>query len=362
MTEFARRARARARSRSASPPRSACGSCRRCASSSPRSRCSPSAAAGRGASSSGWLMFDMDDDVKILAVSARGGLGRRRRRARRSRAGSRAARAAARASAGSPPAISPPGRRRTGPRELAEMGRVVQRDGRRARAALRRAARARRVGEPRPAHAARLDAGDARGDRGRARRAARVPAGRCAIRCARSRRLVDDLFELARIDAGVLDARAARGRRSRPLVESCVRGLRGGGASARASGSRPALDDALPPVRCAPDQVERVLLNLLTNALRHTPSDGSIAVVARPAERRVRVAVEDTGEGVDAGAATRMFDRFWRGDSRPRRPTARRRPRPRDRARPRRGAGRTHLGRGARSGGARVSFTLPVAG
>ena len=56
-----------------------------------------------------------------------------------------------------------------------------------------------------------------------------------------------------------------------------------------------------------------MLYNLLTNALRHTPSDGSIAVVSRPAAD-VPVAVEDTGEGLDAEAARRMFERFWRGD------------------------------------------------
>jgi signal transduction histidine kinase len=67
-------------------------------------------------------------------------------------------------------------------------------------------------------------------------------------------------------------------------------------------------------VRCAPDKVERVLFNLLTNALRHTPSDGSVAVVAEPDGAEVQVAVEDTGAGLNGEAQTRMFERFWRAD------------------------------------------------
>jgi two-component system sensor histidine kinase MtrB len=66
--------------------------------------------------------------------------------------------------------------------------------------------------------------------------------------------------------------------------------------------------------QCAPEKVERVLVNLLTNALRHTPSDGSIAVRVEQIDREVRVTVEDTGEGLDDEARLRMFDRFWRAD------------------------------------------------
>jgi two-component system sensor histidine kinase KdpD len=74
------------------------------------------------------------------------------------------------------------------------------------------------------------------------------------------------------------------------------------------------LGDSLPTVRCAPDKVERVLLNLLTNALRHTPSDGAIAVCARATEQTVEVAVEDSGSGIGTGNERRIFDRFWRAD------------------------------------------------
>jgi signal transduction histidine kinase len=60
--------------------------------------------------------------------------------------------------------------------------------------------------------------------------------------------------------------------------------------------------------------VQRVLLNLVTNALRHTPSDGSVLVKARRRARELEVSVEDTGVGLSPEAQQRMFERFWRGD------------------------------------------------
>jgi two-component system sensor histidine kinase ResE len=74
------------------------------------------------------------------------------------------------------------------------------------------------------------------------------------------------------------------------------------------------IQEGVPTVLCAPDKVERVLFNLVTNALRHTPSDGSVAVVVEPLAAEVRVTVEDTGEGIPTESLRRAFDRFWRGD------------------------------------------------
>ena len=169
-------------------------------------------------------------------------------------------------------------------------------------------------------------------------------------------KLVEDLFELARIDAGAL-AHELQVVAVAPLVESCVRGV-----EAEARARRVRLDRRLedsPPVRCAPDQVERVLLNLLTNALQHTPSDGTIAVLLDADTEHVTVTVEDTGAGLTPDAARRMFDRFWRGDP----------------ARTggaglglaiARGLVEAQGGRiwaeGRPEGGARISFTLPLAG
>jgi two-component system, OmpR family, sensor histidine kinase SaeS len=109
--------------------------------------------------------------------------------------------------------------------------------------------------------------------------------------------IVDDLFELARIDAGVLTLELAEARLD-PLVEACLRGI-----EPEAHARKISLDADVtgsPPVLCAPDKVERVLYNLLANALRHTPTDGSVAVRVRALADEVCVTVEDTGAGFDA--------------------------------------------------------------
>ena len=168
--------------------------------------------------------------------------------------------------------------------------------------------------------------------------------------------LVDDLFELARIDAGALtlELRAAP---LEPVVECCLRGVE---AEARRRGID--LAASVPgaiTAHCAPEKVERVLLNLLANALRHTPSDGSVAVRVQQLDSEVCVSVEDTGHGLGAEARARMFDRFWRGDP------ARSAPGSGLGLAIARGLVQAHGGRiwaeERPEGGARVSFTLPAA-
>jgi signal transduction histidine kinase len=125
-------------------------------------------------------------------------------------------------------------------------------------------------------------------------------------------RLVDDLFELARIDAGALTLELSDISLV-SVVETCLRGIEAE-AEARGIHVEARLTGDSQKVRCAPDKVERVLYNLLTNALRHTPSDGAVAVVVEPLPAELQISVEDTGVGLSAHAVRRMFDRFWRGD------------------------------------------------
>jgi signal transduction histidine kinase len=60
--------------------------------------------------------------------------------------------------------------------------------------------------------------------------------------------------------------------------------------------------------------LERVLDNLIDNALRHTPAGGCVTVRSEPRGERVRIAVTDTGPGLTAEESRRVFDRFYRGD------------------------------------------------
>ena len=58
----------------------------------------------------------------------------------------------------------------------------------------------------------------------------------------------------------------------------------------------------------------RVLQNLLANAVRHTPADGTVRVEARLEADLLRVAVTDSGEGIAADDLPRVFEPFFRGD------------------------------------------------
>ena len=171
--------------------------------------------------------------------------------------------------------------------------------------------------------------------------------------------LVDDLFELARIDSGELTLELRQAQLSQ-LISHCVCGLEAE-ARARRVHLSSQLHDSLPDVRCAPEHVQRVLYNLLTNALRHTPSDGSVVVRAQQRTGELEVSVEDTGVGLTHDAQPRVFERFWRAEA--------------SRARASGGAGMgLAIARGfveaqggriwaenRPEGGARFAFTLPIA-
>jgi signal transduction histidine kinase len=171
--------------------------------------------------------------------------------------------------------------------------------------------------------------------------------------------LVDDLFELALIDAGAVTLE----RRDAPLgslIATCLRSV-DPEARRRNIHLEARLDPADPNVRIAPEQVERVLRNLLANAVRHTPANGAVSVTVQPDTDHLVVAVEDTGDGLPPKTEQRMFERFWRNDDSRTRSTG--------------GAGlglaiaqglvRAHGGEiwaeNRSSGGARVAFTLPLA-
>ena len=136
-----------------------------------------------------------------------------------------------------------------------------------------------------------------------------LPALRTQVRTLET--LVDDLFELARIDAGALSLDIREVELS-SLVRSCVDGLRPEAAAAGIQLDASVREPAR--ARCAPEKVERVLRNLVANALRHTPQNGSVVVSIAQENGHVEVAVEDTGEGLTREVRARMFDHFYRGD------------------------------------------------
>lgn len=125
--------------------------------------------------------------------------------------------------------------------------------------------------------------------------------------------LIDDLFELSRIEAGDISW-TMRQVELRELIDETVAAMR---APAAERGVRVAADlpgEAL-LAQANAEKVQRVLFNLIQNAIRHTPADGSVTVRARSLGDSVEIEVEDEGEGIPASAGDRIFEPFYRGDA-----------------------------------------------
>jgi len=127
--------------------------------------------------------------------------------------------------------------------------------------------------------------------------------------------LIDDLFELSRLEAGELTWRMERvplGELVEETVDAMRPDARAGGVTLRAeTGDRGA--GAAGVAQANPEQLQRVLLNLLRNAIRHTPPDGSVVVSTEVVDDAVEIEVADTGEGIPAEDRDRVFQPFVQG-------------------------------------------------
>jgi signal transduction histidine kinase len=125
--------------------------------------------------------------------------------------------------------------------------------------------------------------------------------------------LIDDLFELSRIEAGDISW-TMRQVELGELIGDTVAAMR---APAEERGVR--IEAELPAgevvARANAEKVQRVLFNLIQNAIRHTPADGSVTVRAHSGADGVEVEVVDEGEGIAPAEGERVFEAFYRGDA-----------------------------------------------
>lgn len=124
--------------------------------------------------------------------------------------------------------------------------------------------------------------------------------------------LVEDLMDLARLESG-------RGVIHRDSVDAGAL-LRTAGERLREQVSRAGIElvydlpEELPEVLVERRRIEQVVLNLVHNAIKFTPSGGTITISAQVDGDWVAVAVRDTGVGIAADEVDRLFERFYKSD------------------------------------------------
>lgn len=187
--------------------------------------------------------------------------------------------------------------------------------------------------------------------------------GRIIVReTLRLRRLVKDLHIMAKMEAGALQPQRTAVRLPW-LVDEVLAVLTPEFERANVEPCN-AIAYNLPLVQADADMLMRVFSNLCDNALRHTPSGGTVTIEAIPMQdgNLLQVSVTDSGEGIPAEALSRVFERFFRADSSRQTATG--------------GSGlglaivraiiEAHGGsvwaENAPAGGARILFTLPLGG
>jgi signal transduction histidine kinase len=121
--------------------------------------------------------------------------------------------------------------------------------------------------------------------------------------------LIDDLFDLTRLEAQELEWTMERIAVAE-LVRDAVEAMRPVAGSIAVSAE---CDDAFSHGNS--EQLRRVLFNLIQNAIRHTPPDGSVTVRAEGVDGAVEIEVADTGSGIAAEQRERVFEPFYRADA-----------------------------------------------
>ena len=124
--------------------------------------------------------------------------------------------------------------------------------------------------------------------------------------------LIDDLFELAQLDAGGLLMEKSR-HSLRDIISDSLESFRAL-ATQRHIELRGDVQSGLDSVPLNTPKIVRVINNLLSNALRYTPTDGKVTVRSWRTDTHAMVAVEDSGAGFKSEDLSRVFEQFYRGE------------------------------------------------
>ncbi len=124
--------------------------------------------------------------------------------------------------------------------------------------------------------------------------------------------LIDDLFELSQIDAGALKLHIEPASMADLLSDALA--SMAPQADKKHIQIESHVEGVLPRVPVDAPRMQRVLYNLIQNAIRHTPDDGTITLTLRGQQGGVELTVVDSGEGIREADLPHIFDRFYRGE------------------------------------------------
>jgi signal transduction histidine kinase len=124
--------------------------------------------------------------------------------------------------------------------------------------------------------------------------------------------LIDDLFELSQIDAGALQLHLEPASLA-DLVSDALESMspQAKQKNVRLKGQ---VEGTPPTIPIDAPRMQRVLYNLIQNAIRHTPADGTVTLTVRGKPDGIELTVADTGEGIPESDLPHIFDRFYRGE------------------------------------------------
>jgi signal transduction histidine kinase len=131
--------------------------------------------------------------------------------------------------------------------------------------------------------------------------------------CARMQHLVDSLLDISRMEAGEIEL-ALEPANLAQLIQSAVTRV-SPVLQARELASQVSMPAHLPRILIDIDKIDRVLINLLDNAIKFTPGGGQISVKAEVQGNGVAVIINDNGCGIPSEQRDQIFERFARGSN-----------------------------------------------
>jgi signal transduction histidine kinase len=130
-------------------------------------------------------------------------------------------------------------------------------------------------------------------------------------------KLINDLLDLVRLESGKMEVN------SEPVdIDRLVHGVANAvknTAQDRAIEIKVVIDQSVGTTIGDSDKLERILLNLLFNAIKFTPAGGSVQIAVTRRERELLLEISDTGAGISQEQLPFIFDRFWQADTSARR-------------------------------------------